>query len=134
ITSALPQQYIQIEIHGDYRYNIHIENTNIKSSQFYKKDDRNDILTSNDMDDIVIHHNSSIQTVYSIYKSQGYIDLVNDIRDIKIYSLAWGSSIEPREPNKFKKLNHNSSYIIKISKWNRASTIGAVPITIKEQS
>lgn len=104
------------------------------SGQFYREDDRNDILTSDDVDDFVIRHNGGVRTVCSMYGSQGSIDLVDDVKDTRICSLAWRASMEPGEPNEFKELNHNSKYTVEIGKWNETGTMGAIPVTIKEQS
>ena len=69
-----------------------------------------------------------------MYGSQGSIDLVDDVKDMRICSLSWRASMQPGEPNEFKKLNHDASYMVEIGKWNESGTMGAVPVTIKEQS
>jgi hypothetical protein len=103
------------------------------SGQFYREDDRSDILTSDDVDDMVIRHNGGIRTVCSMYGSQGSIDLVDDVRDARICSLAWKAPMQPGERNEFKKLHHDTRYMVEIGKWNESGTMGAVPVTIKEQ-
>lgn len=103
------------------------------SGQFYREDDRSDILTSDDVDDMVIRHNGGIRTVCSMYGSQGSIDLVDDVRDARICSLAWRASMQPGEQNEFNKLHHDTRYMVEIGRWNESGTMGAIPVTIKEQ-
>ena len=106
----------------------------MRSGQFYNEDDRNDILTSEDVDDMVIRHNGGMRAVCSMYGSEGSVDLVDDVKDTRICSLAWRASTQPGERNDFKKLNHDPSYMVEIGNWNESGTMGAIPVTIKEQS
>jgi len=83
---------------------------------------------------MVIRHNGGIRTICSMDGSKGSIDLVNDVKDKRICSLSWKASMQPGEPNEFKKLNHDASYMVEIGTWNESGTMGVIPVTIKEQS
>lgn len=104
----------------------------MSSGQFYNEDDKQDILTTDDVDDMVIRHNGGIRTICSMHGSQGSIDLVNDVKDVRICSLSWRASMQPGEPNEFKTLNHDASYMVQIGTWNESGTMGVIPVTIKE--
>ena len=148
---ASQQQYLQIQIQDDLKYDVRIENADLDwyfpfslvlkavfsevmhSGQFYREGDRSDILMSDDVDDMVIRHNGGIRNVCSMYDSQGSIDLVDDVRDARICSLAWKASMHPGERNEFKKLQHDPRYMVEIGDWNESGTMGLIPVTIREQ-
>lgn len=104
----------------------------MRSGQFYNEDDRSDILTSEDVDDMVIRHNGGRRSICSMDGSEGSVDLVDDVKDTKICSLAWRTSTRPGERNDFQKLNHDERYMVEIGDWNKSGTMGAVPVTVKE--
>jgi hypothetical protein len=68
-----------------------------------------------------------------MYGSQGSIDLVDDVKDIRICSLSWRASMQPGSSNEFKKFNDDASYTVEIGTWNESGTMGVVPVTIKER-
>ena len=103
------------------------------SGQFYREGDQNDILVDEDVDDMVIRHNGGIRNVCSMYESQGSIDLVDDVRDAKICSLAWRASMHPEERNEFQKLNNDPRYTVEIGDWKDSGPMGVIPVTVKEQ-
>ncbi|OGE48170.1 hypothetical protein PENARI_c031G11406 [Penicillium arizonense] len=131
MTSAFPDQNLQIRIQDDLKYDIRIENADIHSGQFYNEDDRSDILTAEDVDDMVIRHNGGMRSICSTNGSEGSVDLVDDVKDARICSLAWRASTQPGERIDLKKLNHNERYMVEIGNRNESGTI---PVTIKEQS
>ena len=81
---------------------------------------------------MVIRHNGGMRTVCSMDSSRGHLDLVDDIRDAKICSLAWRAPTQFREPNEIKKLDQDERYVVEIGSWNETVTTGRVPVTIKE--
>lgn len=103
------------------------------SGKFYNEDDRNDILTSEDVDDMVIRHNGGIRSVCSTDGSQGSMDLVDDVRDATICNLTWKASTESGERNEIKKLNQDTRYMVDIGSWNESGTMESVLVTIKEE-
>jgi hypothetical protein len=103
------------------------------SGKFYNEDDQNDILTSEDVDDMVIRHNGGIRSVCSMDGSEGSIDLVDDVRDAKICNLTWRASPEGGERNEIKKLNEDTRYMVDIGSWNESGTVGSVLVTVKDQ-
>jgi hypothetical protein len=103
------------------------------SGKFYNEDDQNDILTSEDVDDMVIRHNGGIRSVCSMDGSEGSIDLVDDVRDAKICNLTWRASQEGGERNEIKKLNEDTRYMVDIGSWNESGTVGSVLVTVKDQ-
>ena len=105
----------------------------MSSGKFYNEDDQTDILTSEDVDDMVIRHNGGIRSVCSMDGSQGSIDLVDDVRDAKICNLTWRVSPEGGERNEIKKLNHDTRYMVDIGNWNESGTVGSVLVTVKDQ-
>jgi hypothetical protein len=88
-------------------------------------------LTAEDVDDMVIRHNGGMRSICSTNGSEGSVDLVDDVKDARICSLAWRASTQPGERIDLKKLNHNERYMVEIGNRNESGTI---PVTIKEQS
>ena len=151
MTSEMSQKYLQIQIQDDLKYDIRIENAELEryfpfalvwrrvfwvihSGHFYREDDRNDFLTSDDVDDMVIRHNGGIRSVCSMDAPHGSIDLVDDVRDARICSLTWRTSTHVGERNEIKKLHEDKRYMVEIGDWNEAGAMGWIPITVKEQS
>ncbi|KAJ5394704.1 hypothetical protein N7509_006491 [Penicillium cosmopolitanum] len=99
MASSLFQQHLHIQIQDDLKYDIRIEKSNFASGQFYNEDDKCDNLTSDDVDDMIIRHNGGIRMVCSMYGSQGRIDLVDDVKDIRICT-----SMQPGSSNEFENL------------------------------
>ena len=146
--SPLPQKYLQIQIQDNLKHDIRIENAELErysflpvletcfwdlySGSFYNEDDPSDILKPDYIDDMVIRHNGGMRTVCSMDSSRGHLDLVDDIRDAKICSLAWRAPTQFREPNEIKKLDQDERYVVEIGSWNETVTTGRVPVTIKE--
>ncbi|KGO75016.1 Aegerolysin [Penicillium italicum] len=129
----MAQKYIQIQIQDDLKYDIRIENAELESGKFYRADDRNDILTSEDVDDMVIRHNGGIRSICAMDASEGSIDLVDDVRDAKICNLTWRASTQLEDRNEIMKLHHDPRYIVNIGSWNESGNMGWIPVTVKEQ-
>lgn len=104
------------------------------SGQFYNEDDETDILTAEDVDDMVVRHKGGVRSICCMDESQGSVDLVDDVKDKKICSLSWRASTQPGESNEFKTLNQDSDYVVEIGKWNHSGTMGEIPVTISERS
>ncbi|CAG7938072.1 unnamed protein product [Penicillium nalgiovense] len=133
MASSLSQKSLQIQIQDDLKYDIRIENAKLESGKFYNEDDQNDVLTSEDVDDMVIRHNGGIRSVCSMDGSRGSIDLVDDVRDAKICNLTWRASPEGGERNEIEKLNQDTRYMVDIGSWNESGTVGSVLVTVKDQ-
>ncbi|KOS48091.1 hypothetical protein ACN38_g890 [Penicillium nordicum] len=131
--SPLPQKYFQIQIQDDLKYDVRIENAELENGKFYNEDDPSDILKNDDVDDMVIRHNGGIRTICSMDGSRGHLDLVDDVRDAKICSLAWKASTQFAAPNEIKKLDQDERYVVDIGNWHETVTTGRVPVTVKEQ-
>lgn len=78
---------------------------------------------------MVIRHNGGVRTICSTDGSEGSVDLVDDVKDARICSLAWRAATQPGQHIDFKKLNEDERYMVEIGKWNGSGTI---PVTIKE--
>jgi hypothetical protein len=129
----MAQKYIQIQIQDDLKYDIRIENAELESGKFYSSDDRNNILTSEDVDDVIIRHNGGIRSICAMDASEGSIDLVDDVRDRKICDLTWRASTQLEDRNEMMKLHHDPRYIVDIGDWNECGNMGWIPVTVKEQ-
>ncbi|KAF7161075.1 hypothetical protein CNMCM5623_006752 [Aspergillus felis] len=136
---ATGQQYVDIEIKDDMKYDIRIENAHIDSGEFYNEDNQNDTLTTDDVDDMVIRHNGGLRHICSCGEEQGFkglegtIDLFDDVKDAKICTLAWNASMGPGKKNKFEMRNQDPRYNINIGNWNESGVMGTVPVTITEK-
>lgn len=98
----------------------------------------NDVLTTDDINDMSIRHNGGSREICSISEPgsmlgpSGAVDLVDDVRDTRICTLAWRATMKPGEQNSFLIRNHNPKYRVDIGKWNESGTIGDVPVSIGE--
>ncbi|RHZ55768.1 aegerolysin family protein [Aspergillus thermomutatus] len=139
MASAAPQQYLDIEITDELKYDIRIENAHIDSGEFYREGDQNDVLTTDDLEDMMIRHNGGMRHVCSCGEEKGFkglqgtIDLVDDVKDARICTLAWNAPMEPGKTNMFMMRDHDPRYNIDIGKWNESGIMGKVPVTIREE-
>ncbi|THC88138.1 hypothetical protein EYZ11_012417 [Aspergillus tanneri] len=128
------QQHLNIQIQDDMKYDIRIENAQVE-----REGNRNDILTTDDIDDMSIRHNGGKRNICSCGETgsmsgpQGAIDLVDDVRDARICTLAWHASMEPGRRNSFTMHNQNPRYKVDIGNWNESGTMGDIPVTIGEK-
>ncbi|KAE8148752.1 aegerolysin type hemolysin [Aspergillus avenaceus] len=138
MTTAAALQYLDIQIQDDLKYDIRIADAHLDSGQFYREGDRSDIMSSDDIDDMAIRHNGGMRNVYSCGElgsmsgPQGTIDLIQDVSDERICTLAWSASMEPGSPNIFLTRNHNPKYKVEVGNWNEAGTMGEVPVTVMD--
>ncbi|EAW11015.1 aegerolysin family protein [Aspergillus clavatus NRRL 1] len=136
-TSA--HQYLDMEIKDDMQYDIRIENARIDSGEFHSASDENDTLTTDDVEDLMIRHNGGTRHVCSSGEEEGFkglqgtIDLVDDVRDARICTLAWNAPMEPGKRNLLMMHHHDPQYNVEIGKWNESGVMGTVPITISNQ-
>ncbi|KKK14316.1 hypothetical protein P175DRAFT_0556958 [Aspergillus ochraceoroseus IBT 24754] len=139
MTSAAVQQYLDIEIQDNLKYDIRIENAHVESGEFYREGDRSDILSTDDIDDMSIRHNGGTRSICSRGDTgsnsgpRGTIDLVDDVMDIRICTLAWRASMDPGKPNIMQMSNQDPRYNVNIGKWNKSGTMGEVPVVISEK-
>lgn len=61
---------------------------------------------------------------------QGAIDLVDDVQDSRICTLAWNAPMESGKKNMLMMRYRNPQYKVDIGKWNDSGVMGTVPITI----
>ncbi|KAE8349185.1 aegerolysin type hemolysin [Aspergillus coremiiformis] len=133
-------QYVDIKIEDGLKYDLRIENARLDSGQFYRQGDRSDIMTADDVDDMIIRHNGGIRDVCSCGETdsmsgtQGTLDLYDDVKDTRICTLAWSAPMQSGRRNAFKKLNHNPQYTVDIGDWRESGTMGMVPVTVKDRS
>ncbi|KAF9883232.1 hypothetical protein FE257_003826 [Aspergillus nanangensis] len=138
MASARPQQYLDIQIQDDLKYDIRIENAHVESGEFYREGDQNDILTTDEIGDMSIRHNGGRRDICScsepgaISGPQGAIDLVDDMTDARICTLTWSASLGPGTSNVFTMRNQNPGYKVEIGTWNESGPMGDVPVTISE--
>lgn len=110
----------------------------MNSGQFYREGDQSDILTSDDVGDMVIRHNGGRRSICirgdtdSVSEAQGSLDLIDDITDARICSLAWSASMKPGKQNEFGKMNHDSRYTVDVGNWSKSGAMGTIPVTIKQ--
>ncbi|KAJ5682067.1 uncharacterized protein N7477_002007, partial [Penicillium maclennaniae] len=135
---APTHQYLDIIIQDDMKYDIRIENAQMESGEFYRLGNPDDILTTDDIDDMSIRHNGGSREICSISEPgsmlgpSGAVDLVDDVRDVRICTLAWRATMKPGEHNSFLIRDHNPKYRVDIGEWNKSGTIGDVPVSIGE--
>ncbi|KAJ5199417.1 Aegerolysin [Penicillium cf. griseofulvum] len=129
----MAQKYIQIQIQDDLKFDIRIENAGLESGKFYSAEDQNEILTSDDVNDVVIRHNGGIRSICAMDASEGSIDLVDDVRDKKICDLTWRASTQLEDRNEMMKLHQDPAYIVDVGNWNECGNMGWIPVTVKEQ-
>jgi hypothetical protein len=151
------QQYLDIEIKDDLKYDIRIENAHIErylllnlpgmtcscltslSGEFYQEGDQNDTLTTDDIEDMIIRHGGGLRHVCSCGEEKGFkglqgtIDLVDDVKDARICTLAWNAPMEPGKTNMFTMRDNDNRYKVNIGKWNESGIMGKVPVTISEE-
>jgi hypothetical protein len=110
----------------------------MNSGQFYREGDQSDILTSDDVDDMVIRHNGGRRSICirgdtdSVSEAEGSIDLIDDITDARICSLAWRASMQPGKRNEFEKMNHDPRYTVNVGEWSKSGAMGTIPVTITQ--
>ncbi|KAB8074936.1 aegerolysin type hemolysin [Aspergillus leporis] len=132
-------QYVDIQIEDGMKFDVRIENAHLDSGQFYRLGDQNDVLSADDVDDMIIRHNGGRRDICacgdmgSMSGTQGAIDLIDDVKDAKICTLAWSAPMGTGRRNRFTKLDHNTNYTVDIGDWNESGTMGMVPVTVKEQ-
>ncbi|PLN82181.1 Asp hemolysin-like protein [Aspergillus taichungensis] len=138
MTSADTQQTLDIQIQDDLKYDIRIENSYVESGEFHTDGDPDDILTTDDVDDMSIRHNGgkrhvcSSGDIGSTTGPRGRIDLVDDVSDNRICTLAWSAFMEPGRPNQFMMRNHDPNYEVDIGDFNEFGTMGVVPVSVRE--
>ncbi|RMJ26560.1 Asp hemolysin-like protein [Aspergillus sp. HF37] len=138
MTSEAAQQYLDIVIQDDLKYDIRIENAHVQSGEFYNNGDPNDVLTADEIDDMGIRHNGGRRHVCSSGEPgcasgpEGIIDLMDDVANARICTLAWNASLEPGKQNMFMMRNLDERYEVEIGKWNEFGTMGEVPVAIRE--
>ena len=109
------------------------------SGEFYREGNEDDVLTCDDVDDMGIRHNGgrrhicSVSETNSKFGPRGAIDLVDDVRDTRICTLAWGATMEPGEQNTLILRNQDPSYQVDIGNWNDHGVMGEVPVTVYER-
>ncbi|KAJ5807813.1 hypothetical protein N7474_009082 [Penicillium riverlandense] len=134
----MAEQSFEIQIEDDLKYDIRIENAALASGQFYREGDQSDILTSDDVDDMVIRHNGGRRSICicgdteSVGEAEGSIDLIDDITDARICSLAWRASTQPGKGNQFEKTNQDTRYTVDVGNWSKSGAMGTIPVTIKQ--
>ncbi|GFF27396.1 asp-hemolysin [Aspergillus udagawae] len=153
MASATGQQFLEIEIKDDTKYDIRVENAHIDSlpesdlqfgltslsGEFYNEGDQNDTLTNDDVDDMVIRHNGGLRHICSCGEEKGFkglqgtIDLVDDVKNAKICTLAWNAPMEAGKKNMFMMRDQDPRYNINIGKWNESGIMGKVPVTISSE-
>lgn len=110
----------------------------MNSGQFYREGDQSDILSSDDVDDMVIRHNGGRRSICirgdrdSVSEAQGSIDLIDDITDARICSLAWNASMQPGKRNEFETMNQDNRYTVDVGNWSKSGAMGTIPVTIKQ--
>jgi hypothetical protein len=159
VDMAPSHQYLDIIVKDDMKYDIRIENAQMEryllhsllwvismcnfwhwlSGEFYRLGNPNDVLTTDDINDMSIRHNGGSREICSISEPgsmlgpSGAVDLVDDVRDTRICTLTWRATMKPGEHNSFLIRNHNPNYRVDIGKWNESGTIGEVPVSIGEK-
>ncbi|BAE58620.1 aegerolysin type hemolysin [Aspergillus flavus] len=132
-------QYVDIKIEDGMKYDLRIENAHLDSGQFYRQGDQGDIMTADDIDDMIIRHNGGIREVCSCGETdsmsgtQGTIDLIDDVKDTRICTLAWSAPMQSGRKNRFSMLNHDPRYKVDIGKWQESGTMGTVNVAIKDE-
>ncbi|EBA27178.1 hypothetical protein KXW98_000283 [Aspergillus fumigatus] len=139
MASTTGQQFLDIEIKDDMKYDIRIENAHIESGEFYREGDQNDTLTTDDIEDMIIRHNGGLRHVCSCGEEKGFkglqgtIDLIDDVKDAKICTLEWNAPMEPGKRNTFMLRDQDPRYHIDIGQWNESGILGKVPVTISDE-
>ena len=96
-------------------------------------------MTADDVDDMIIRHNGGIRDICSCGETdsmsgtQGTFDLMDDVKDARICTLAWSAPMQTGRRNMFKMLNHNSKYKVDIGDWQESGTMGTVTVAIKDE-
>jgi hypothetical protein len=104
----------------------------------YRLGNPNDVLTTDDINDMSIRHNGGSREICSICEPgsmlgpSGAIDLVDDVRDTRICTLTWHATLKPGEHNSFLIRNQDPKYRVDIGKWNESGPIGEVPVSVSE--
>ena len=158
MTPAAAQQYLDIHIQDDLKYDIRIDNAHVQryslhklrvivkcrffwhkfSGEFYNTGDPNDVLTTDEIGDMGIRHNGGRRRVCasgeigSMSGPQGMIDLMDDVTNARICTLSWNAFMEPGKQNMFMVRNHDARYEVEIGKWNEYGTMGEVPVAVRE--
>ncbi|KAB8238285.1 hypothetical protein ETB97_011460 [Aspergillus alliaceus] len=133
-------QYVDIRIEDGLKYDIRIEDAHLDCGQFYRQGDQTDILTSDDVDDMMIRHNGGIRDVCSCGEpgdmsgTQGTLDLYDDVKDDRICTLSWSAPMQSGRQNMFIMRNRNPKYAVDIGDWSKTGTMGTVSVAVKDQS
>lgn len=96
-------------------------------------------MASGDVDDMIIRHNGGRRSICfcgeegSLYGAQGSVDLVDDLKGVRICTLIWRAAMYRGERNEFRKLNQNTRYKVDIGRWNQSGVLGDIPVIIEEQ-
>lgn len=86
-----------------------------------------------------IRHNGGRRHICSVSETDdkfgpyGALDLVDDVRDTRICTLAWGAASEPGERNSLTLRNQDPKYQVDVGTWNEHGVMGEVTVTVHEK-
>lgn len=77
-------------------------------------------------------HICSVSETDSMSGPYGAVDLVDDVRDTRICTLAWHATMKPGERNTLALRNQSPRYQVDIGSWTDHGVMGEVPVTVYE--